>query len=142
MARSKTSPAAIERAQRQEQALQLRLAGATIRAIAGQMKISKSTAQRYVAEAIEEIKREPAQQVVDMELQRLDAMLLGIWKDARSGDLKAIGAALKIMERRAKYQNLDQAVAPDTDAEARDALDGLHNAILKAAEQLAEPDAE
>lgn len=100
-----------------------------MRAIAAQLDVSKSTAQRLVAEAIAEIKREPAQQVVDMELQRLDVMLLGVWKGAATGDTKAIAAALKIMERRAKYQGLDLTVEPDNSGESREALDELMSAI-------------
>jgi hypothetical protein len=140
MARAKTGKLAIERAQRQEKVLQLRLAGATIREIAARLSIPRSTVQRDLVSTVGELTREPAEQVVDMELGRLDRMLLGIWKDATAGDVKAIDRALKIMERRAKYLNLDSAVAPDTSEESRKALDELHNAIVASAMSFATPE--
>ena len=141
MARAKkTGKPAIERAQRQEKVLQLRLAGGTIREIAASLDIPRSTVQRDLADAVGDLVREPAEQVVDMELGRLDRMLRGIWTDAITGDVKAIDRALKIMERRAKYLNLDAAAAPDTSVESRQALDELHNAILATATALATPE--
>lgn len=138
MARARTSKASIEKAQKQEQILNLRLAGASIRSIAEKLKIPKSTVQRYAEQAINEVKREPAELVVDMELQRLDALLLGVWKDAVTGDTKAISAALRIMERRAKYMNLDNAAPPDTSGEARKALDEMMAAIRSSHVDIAE----
>lgn len=128
-ARAKTGRSAIERAKLQEKALNLRLAGLTIRGIAEKLDITKSTAQRLIASAIDEIKREPTELVIDMELNRLDMMLVGFWKDAVTGDPKAAGMVLKIMERRAKYLNLDSAAPPDTSGEARQALTDLMGAI-------------
>ncbi|MBF6332388.1 sporulation transcriptional regulator SpoIIID [Nocardia transvalensis] len=112
------------------------MAGATIRAIADKLGVSKTTAHRDVAEALAEIKREPAQAVLDMELHRLDAMLLGLYPTAVRGDVKAVLAALKIMDRRAKYLGLDNTSPADTGHEARHALDSLHAAIVSAAEQI------
>ena len=48
--------------------------------------------------------------VIDLELQRLDAMMAGIWNDAVSGKAHAIDRVLKIMERRAKLLNLDKGI--------------------------------
>ena len=45
--------------------------------------------------------------VVDLEVERLDVMLLAIWQDVRSGDTQAINTALRIMERRARLMGLD-----------------------------------
>ncbi|MBM4469919.1 hypothetical protein GS982_20240 [Rhodococcus hoagii] len=129
MARARTSRSAIERAKLQEKAMQLRLRGATIVQIAKVLDVSKSTAQRLVSEAITEIKREPTELVIDLELNRLDAMLTGIFPDAVKGDLKAIDRVLKLMERRSKYMNLDSAAPPDTSGEARQALADLMGSI-------------
>ncbi|MGW5267243.1 hypothetical protein ACWEQ4_01200 [Rhodococcus sp. NPDC003994] len=130
MARKKaTTPAAITRAETQAKVLQYRQLGIDYRTIADKLDISKSTAQRMAAEAIAEITREPAQLVVDIELARLDQLLSVVYRDALQGDLKALGAVMKIMERRAKYLNLDAAVAPDTSGEARAALADLMGAI-------------
>ncbi|WP_306358678.1 MULTISPECIES: hypothetical protein [unclassified Nocardia] len=135
--RKTTSPPAITRAQRQEKALKLRLAGASYRAIAEKLEISSSQAHRDVTEALAELKREPAQAVLDLELHRLDQMLLGLFKEAVSGNIKAVLAALRIMDRRARYLGLDNAAPPDTSVEARAALDEMHQAILAMAGQAA-----
>lgn len=134
--RQSTSPAAIARAKRQEHALNLRLAGARYAAIAEKLGISTPQAWRDVADALKEIKREPSLAVLDMELHRLDQMLLGLWRQAASGNLKAVGAALRIMDRRARYLGLDTSPPPDTSLEAREALDQLQKAIVDAAQKI------
>ncbi|RJO69781.1 hypothetical protein D5S18_28175 [Nocardia panacis] len=93
------------------QALQLRETGANYRQIAQALDISTSTAHSYVEESMKELTREPAESMLSLEISRLDAMLLGIWKKASRGDLQAIDRALKIMERRTKYTGLDQLAA-------------------------------
>lgn len=140
MARGKTGKPAIDRAQKQDEILKLRLTGASYREIETLTKIPRSTAQKMAEDAVDDIKRETAEQVVSLELARLDRLLRGVWTDAIDGDVKAIGSALKIMERRAKYLNLDAAVAPDTSGEARAALDALHEAIIESASALATPE--
>jgi len=134
--RKTTSRAAIIRVHRQGQALKLRLAGATYAVIAEKLDIGRTQAYRDVTEALAEIKREPAQAVLDMELHRLDQMLLGLWRPAVSGNTKAVGMALQIMARRARYLRLDEGSPPDTSLEARTALDELHKAILAAADAI------
>jgi hypothetical protein len=140
MPRGKTGKPAIDRAQKQDEILKLRLTGASYREIELATKIPRSTAQKMAEDAVDAIKRETAEQVVSLELARLDRMLRGIWTDAIDGDVKSIDRALKIMERRAKYLNLDAAVAPDTSGESRAALDALHAAIIESASALATPD--
>src|SRR5262249_44766671 len=51
--------------------------------------------------------REDATVVKQLEVDRLDDMLLSVWARARSGDLEAIVGVLRIMERRAKLCALD-----------------------------------
>lgn len=134
--RRSTSPAAIQRAKRQEQALNLRLAGANYRAIADKLGVSLTTAYHDVTDALKEMKREPSQAVLDMELHRLDQMLLGLWRQAVAGNVKAVGSCLRIMDRRARYLGLDAAPPPDTSLEAREALDDLQKAIVAAANKI------
>ena len=66
--------------------------------------------------AIRDITKEPAKDVLELEVARLDAMLAGLWEKATDGDDKAVTSALRIMDRRAKYLGLDQ--APEQDASA------------------------
>lgn len=48
-----------------------------------------------------------------MELERLDAVIAGIWKRARGGELGAIDRFVRLAERRAKLQGLDVAASID-----------------------------
>ena len=92
----------------QQAALKLRLTGMSHRAIAEALGVSDhTTIQGRIAGALKEIIREPAEAVLKMELERLDVMLLGLWKQAASGDLQALDRALKIQDRRARYLGLD-----------------------------------
>lgn len=89
-------------------ALELRLTGMSYRAIAEALGVSDhSTIAQRVQIALKEIIREPAENVLKMELERLDKMLLGMWKKAAAGDLQALDRALKIQDRRARYLGLD-----------------------------------
>ncbi|MFI5778687.1 helix-turn-helix domain-containing protein [Nocardia sp. NPDC051570] len=130
--KSKTSPVSIDKRKRMAQALQLRETGANYRQIAKALDISTSTAHAYVDEAMKELTREPAESLLQLELSRLDAMLLGIWRQASRGDLQAIDRALKIMERRTKYTGLDQLAVLKMAQDGKDmpAVDAWLDAML------------
>ncbi|MCU1647163.1 MAG: hypothetical protein JWN03_7438 [Nocardia sp.] len=132
MPANRTSPGSIDKRRRMAQALQLRETGANYRQIAQALDISTSTAHAYVDEAIKELTREPAESLLTLELTRLDAMLLGIWKKASRGDLQSIDRALKIMERRTKYTGLDQLAALKMAQDGKDlpAVDAWLDAML------------
>src|SRR5690625_3765002 len=100
---SLTSPRRINAAEKRGRALELRKAGATYDQIANQVGYSnRGNAQRAVQNALREITAEPAREVRALELERLDAMLLGVWSQARTGHLGSIDRVLRIQERRAK----------------------------------------
>lgn len=104
-----TSAKAIRRQQRIAAAMDFRLQGHTHRAIATQLHVSPETVRRYVLEGMaKHVPAETAQQVLKMELWRLDQMQSGIFGQAAHGDTVAIEAMLKIMQRRARYLGLDQ----------------------------------
>ncbi len=130
--KSKTSAESIERRKRMAQALQLRETGANYRQIAQSLDISISTAHEYVTEAMKELTKEPAESVLQLELSRLDAMFLGVWKKASRGDLQSVDRALKIMERRSKFVGLDHLAALRIRGESRElsAVDAFHASLL------------
>jgi hypothetical protein len=112
------SPRRIEAAERRARALELRKAGATYDQIATQLGFAnRGGAYRAVATALKEITAEPAEEVRALELERLDAMLLGLWPQARKGSNGAVDRVLRIMERRAKLLGLDQPTRFSVDAE-------------------------
>lgn len=88
---------------RQQKALELRLAGASYDAIARALDYAgKSSAYKAVQTALANAS-EPSRDVNESdstELARLDAMLTGLWPKARKGDATAIGLVLRIGERR------------------------------------------
>ena len=105
---SKRDARTVKIRERQARALRLRLAGASYDAIAREVGFAdRSNARRDVMAAIEEIIREPAEEVRAMELARLDAMLLGLWPKASKGDAVAVAHVLRIQDRRASYLGLD-----------------------------------
>jgi hypothetical protein len=96
-----------ETQERRRQALDLRKRGLTYPQIAKAMSVSLGTAHKLVQTAISDIPKELAEDVRLLELERLDRMLAGMWPKAIAGDPKAVAAAVKIMDRRAKYLGID-----------------------------------
>lgn len=109
-----TSPRDIERRKRVAAALEYRLQSYTYEEIAKQLAqdfgipVSPATAHGWVVEAMKEQIAEPAQQVLQFELQKLAKMESAIFADASSGDQNAINTVLRLLERRSKYQGLDK----------------------------------
>ena len=97
----------IDKAERRRKALELRKAGATYEQIGQQLGCNRGNAHKDVTEAIQDIYREPAEAVLQLEIGRLDVMLLGVWSKAKAGDCQAIDRVLRIQERRAAYLGLD-----------------------------------
>ncbi|WP_280244948.1 MULTISPECIES: helix-turn-helix domain-containing protein [Nocardia] len=132
MPKDTTGPEAIAKRERMARALKLRKSGATYRQIGEQLGVSISTAHEYVRDALAEVTKEPAETVLALELERLDGMLLGIAKQANSGDLKAIDRALRIMVRRDRLTGLDALAILRIQGEGREmaAVDQFHAAML------------
>lgn len=56
---------------------------------------------------------ESTQDIIQIENSRLDSMLAALWPKAMAGNVGAVNAALKIMERRSRMFGLDEAVKVD-----------------------------
>jgi hypothetical protein len=107
-ANSRISPRKVRAAERQRAALELRKAGASYPQIAAELGYAHArAAQKAVETGLHAYLREPAEELLRLELDRLDRMQVGIYSQAVSGDLAAIQIMLRIMERRAKYTGLD-----------------------------------
>jgi len=109
-----TSPQVAVSLENEEKALILRREGYSYSEIARALNIAKSHAHGLVVTGLrrsaEECK-ESGVVVRQMELDRLDRLLRVVWKPAIEGSLNHIEKAMRIMERRAAYLNLD---APKT----------------------------
>lgn len=125
--RGKTRPADLAAAQRRHLIFELRKGGATYR------QIAQTLIDKYGADALprgyderqvhRDVIRELARlrtataldviEVTTMELERLNALFLGIWTRATGGDLAAIDRALAIMRRMAELQGVVTPVVID-----------------------------
>lgn len=104
---------------RQWQCLELRRKGKTYRDIAAELHISVSTAHQHVSAAIASIREESnetAEQIVAVEIERLDRALVALDEKIDDGDTKAIETMIKLQDRRARYLGLDSPtkIAPTT----------------------------
>ena len=97
--------------QRGQQAIRLRMAGATINQIADQLGYaSPAGAYKAIMRELEQTTQdmgESTEAVRQLELKRLDQMLFPIWPQVLTGDQGAISTALRIQERRASLLGLD-----------------------------------
>ena len=92
----------------QREALEHRISGLGYREIADTMGISLTTAYRLVQGGMQEIIREPAEQMLTIETDRLDKLLAAQLPSALQGDPRAAETALKIMARIDRLYGLDQ----------------------------------
>ncbi|WP_157777244.1 hypothetical protein [Nocardia terpenica] len=94
-----------------QQALQLRKAGVGYAKIAEQLGVSQARAYDLVTAALR-AREETADIRARLDLERLDAMLLGLWKRIGQGDAKAVAQGLEVMRMRADVL-ADRAAAGD-----------------------------
>jgi hypothetical protein len=124
-ARRPTAKSMVLAKSRELECLALRKAGATYDQIAEKTGLAREGARLAVSRALKslaEATTEAAEEVRQLELDRLDAMLLGLWQKAQRGDTAAIDRVLKIQERRARLLGLDAVVKVDvTTSEGIDA---------------------
>ena len=112
---SRVAPGRVAATEKRRQALHLRAAGADFRSIANSLDISVSTAYKYVWTEMREITRESAEEVLAMDLQRIDQLQASVWAAARSGDLQAVNTALRAIELRQRlFGNLRSGVTVNT----------------------------
>lgn len=107
--KQKNTAAHIEREERRNKALQLRLAGAQFGQIGAQLGISRSLAHKLVVDGLADLRKENHQAAEDLRATiavRLDMMLLGLWDRARKGDVKAIESARRLEADRARLYGL------------------------------------
>jgi hypothetical protein len=110
MADSRASPKRVQAAERRSVALELRKAGATYAAIGKTLGCTEQRAHGIITGELQRLNAqrcEAAAEVTRLEVERLDALLLGIWQQAKAGDGPAIDRVLAIMARRAKLLGLD-----------------------------------
>lgn len=94
----------------EEQAVRLRLTGATYSQIGKALGCAKQSAHAAVTRAMKRSKQktgESMEQLRQIELHRLDALTMAMWPKAQKGDTRAVLAIEKLMKRRAMMMGLD-----------------------------------
>ncbi len=94
-------------------ALDMRRKGHILSEIGAVLGIDRtSTVSKLIQKAMREIVREPAEEVVQMELDRLDTMFVKAYERAADQEKplnkEAVDTCLRIMERRAKLLGIDK----------------------------------
>mgnify|MGYP005823428719 FL=1 len=91
--------------------LQLRIAGKTYARIAEETGISIHSCRKHLGNLMKSANLSlDLEELVYLELERLDHLTSAVWLDAMSGSDKAVSSVLRIMERRSKLMGLDAPV--------------------------------
>lgn len=120
-----------QRRERINQALEHRTNGLTYRQIAQKMHIDVKTAHTYVHDALKEITRENAENVLTLELKRYDHLLHTTYTQALNGDLHALDRTLAIMKRIETLHGVETPKTHDTTTETANMLDQLLKTSLQ-----------
>lgn len=117
MARGKKSEARqINIEERRQQALDFRKAGYSYRDIGARLEVSHEQARRDVEAALAALvadTKDSAEQLRQLELERLDMLTKALEPMAAVGNPGAVNSFLRVMERRAKLLGLDKPQAVD-----------------------------
>ena len=117
-------------------AIQLKAMGYNYLEIGKKLGVSNVTASKYVHKAIEERNAKQAdatEDLINIEIERLDSMLKAISQQVSKGHLGAIDKAIKISQERRKLLGLDapkklaNADGDDLFSGFIEALDQVHN---------------
>lgn len=105
---AKTSPETTAAKKRAARALELRMEGKTFAEIAKEVPYnSPQAAYDAIKRALDAVTREPAEELLKLELERLDVLWQIQYLNAQGGDVQALAGCMKIMERRARMLGLD-----------------------------------
>lgn len=109
---SSTSPRRIKAVtEKQLNALEYRKLGYSFKQIADALGYKGAQgAYEAVQAALRSVIREPAEDVLSLELERLDALFVKPYSSALAGDLQALSACLQVMGRKARLLGLDAPV--------------------------------
>lgn len=98
-------------AERRTKLIQMRLAGVDYITIAERLDYSSPNAARKdftrVMRETLDLQAEAAEELRNVELQRLDRLQAAAWADAVKGNLRAIETVLKVIDRRCRLLGLD-----------------------------------
>lgn len=106
----RTSKVMVLAREREHKAFEMRKEGKTYRQISEELGISPHGAYvmvKRVLLSLATLTAEDAKEVKRIQLERLDAMLKGLWFAAEHGDVHAVDRVIKIEQRRSELLGLD-----------------------------------
>lgn len=110
--------------------LELRRAGLTWQRIAEETGYADHTgAYAAYKRAIKRTLQQPADELRQQELDRLDRLQLAAWQNAMKGDVRSIMTIVKLMERRAKLTGLDMPIKIEQDITTWDGDESIDRAV-------------
>jgi hypothetical protein len=110
--------------------LELRRAGLTWQRIAEETGYSDhSGAYAAYKRAIKRTQQQPADELREQELDRIDRLQLALWPKAMKGDNASINTIVRLMERRARLLGLDTAIKIQQDITTWTGDDSIDRAV-------------
>ena len=110
--------------------LELRRAGLTWQSIAEETGYADHTgAYAAYKRAIKRTMQQPADELREQELDRIDRLQLAAWPNAMKGDTKSIMTIVKLMERRARLLGLDTPIKIEQDITTWNGDDSIDRAV-------------
>jgi hypothetical protein len=125
------NPASIER---DKQILNDRVKGMTYRALGEKYGMSEAGAHGIVKKHAERTIKPAAEEVVQVEIERLERLLLALSDKIDRGDVRAIETAIKLSESLRKLQGVDAAVKSEMELVINPATVELEERLRKAAQ--------
>ena len=114
--------------------LELRRVGLTWQRIAEEVGYADHTgAYAAYKRAIKRTMQQPADELREQEIDRLDRLQVAVWPSAMKGDTRAILTIIRLMERRAKLLGLDRPIKIEQDITTWDGNDTIDRAVRELA---------
>ena len=92
---------------RRTRAVSFRLAGMTYAQIGEQLQVTEAAARSLVQRALDRVEQHTADEMREVENQRLDRAQAAIWPRVLRGDDKAVSLYLQISDRRSRLNGLN-----------------------------------
>jgi len=110
--------------------LELRRAGLTWQRIAEETGYADHTgAYAAYKRAIKRTMQQPADELREAELDRIDRLQLALWPKAMKGDAQSINTIIRLMERRARLLGLDTPIKIEQDVTTWNGDDSIDRAV-------------
>lgn len=122
------------RAERDRNIINDRIAGMTYPQLAEKYSLSQSTAHDIVAKHIDNTIKPAAEQLIELEVMRLDRLLLALQPRIDAGDPRSVEAAIKIGESLRKLKGIDAVAKIEVEHTMTPAVSELEERIRKASQ--------